>query len=374
MNGYDKDYYKILGVSENTSPEEIKKAYRKLARKYHPDANPGNKEAEERFKEISVAYETLSDAKKRDQYDQARKLFSSGAFRPGGGFRAEGFDPSMFTSGQGFGNITDIFENLFSGGGFSGRSRRRKQATRGNDLTYTLKLSFDDVLKGVFTKVNINREVACPTCKGSGAKPGTAPKICPACQGRGMIAQDQGFFSLSQPCRQCGGEGTIIENPCPNCRGRGHIKQPRKITVRIPAGVKDGSKIKVKGMGESGLRGGPPGDLYIITSVGEHKLFKRKGNHIYLDLPITFTEAALGTTIRVPTIEGSVSLKIPSGTQSEQIFRLKGRGVTSPSVNGKGDMYIKTKVVVPTKLNKKEKDLLESLSEINRENPRRNIL
>lgn len=356
MNG--KDYYKILGVAKDASQKEIKEAYRKLARQHHPDANPQNRaEAEEKFKEISQAYEVLGDSKKRAEYDQAARLFEAG-YR--GGFGARGFE-DIFTD-FGAGGFGDIFD------GFTGRTRATRQgAQRGGDLYYTLNLSFEDATKGVTTRINVAREDVCQTCQGSGCKPGTAPKICPVCQGRGFVARDQGFFSLSTPCNKCLGQGVIVENPCPTCRGSGRVSATKKLTVKIPAGIDDGSKIKVKGKGEGGFRGGPAGDLYIITRVIPHPLFKRKGSDIYLDLPISFTEAALGAEVEVPTLEASVSLKIPPGTQNGQILRLAGKGIPRLGGLGKGDMYVVTRVVVPAKLDKKERELLAEFASLHKE-------
>jgi len=361
VNG--KDYYKILGVSKDASQKEIKDAYRKLARQYHPDANPGNRaEAEEKFKEISQAYDVLGDPKKRAEYDQATRLFGTGFGPDFRGFGTRGFE-DVFTD-LGFGGFGDIFDL------FTGRTRARQASERGKDIYYTINLSFEDAVRGVTTHINVPQEGVCSTCQGSGAKPGTSPTTCPVCQGRGIISRNQGFFSLSTPCNKCLGQGVVIENPCPECRGSGRVSQVKKLTVRIPPGVDDGSRIEVRGKGEAGLRGGPPGDLYIITRVSPHPLFKRKGSDIYLDLPITFTEAALGATVEVPTLDGTVSLKISPGTQSGQVFRLAGKGVPRPGRGGQGDMYVVTRLVVPTRLNRREREILSQFGEIHREDVR----
>ncbi len=359
MNGRQfKDFYKILGVDRNASQEEIKRAYFNLAKKYHPDRNPGNKEAEEKMKEINEAYEVLRDPKKRREYDQGFDFFSQG-FRPGGfGFEDIGF--SDFFSP--FGDIFDIF---------TGFERTRPSASRrGRDLSVTIRISFEDAYRGVTTRVPISREVDCPVCGGSGARVGTTSKRCPDCQGRGYVAIAQGPFSISRTCPRCMGVGTIIENPCPNCRGTGKSTETQKVTVKVPAGIDDGAKIRLKNMGEPGLRGGPPGDLYLNVRVSPHPFFKRENSDILLDLPLSFTEAALGTNIRIPTVNGEVTLKIPAGTQNDQVFRIRGKGFPQVGRFGRGDMLVKVKVSVPKNLSRQERELLKKFAEINRENPR----
>ncbi|MCK4777866.1 MAG: molecular chaperone DnaJ [Actinomycetia bacterium] len=357
MNGKEiKDYYKTLGVSDEAARDEIKKAYRKLAKKHHPDINP-SEEAEEKMKEINEAYEVLGNEKKKQEYDQLRKFSKAG-------FQGFGFD---FSNGGGVGqSFTDIFD-LFTGSDRSGRKRPR----RGSDLTAVLKISFDDSLKGVVTKIPVNREVVCEKCKGTGAKPGTFPENCMQCQGRGVVAISQGVFSLSRTCPQCGGEGKINKNPCKDCRGRGRKIETTRVSVKIPAGIDDGARIRVVGMGESGTNAGPSGDLYIIVSVLPHPYFQKEGPNIYLDIPITYTEAALGGRIKVPTVNGKVTLKIPQGTQNAQIFRLKGKGAHKIRGIGKGDMLVKVHIIVPKKLSKKEKEILRKLSELSKESPRK---
>ncbi len=369
MNGRGfKDYYKILGVGEKASQKEIKDAYRKLARKHHPDANPNNRQAEERFKEVSEAYEVLGDKRKRQEYDQGAKLFQGAGFGPGG-------------FGGGYQNVRINFEDLGDLGGFGSsifdlftdpfrRKQKGPQPTRGRDLVYNISLSFDEALQGVASRINVTSHETCPTCQGSGAKPGTGPTTCSVCAGRGVTAKDQGLFSLSRTCPQCLGRGTIVEHPCPTCQGNTQVEKNKKITVKIPAGVKEGAKIKLKGRGEPGTNGGPPGDLYVVTNVTAHKYFKRQGSNILLDIPITITEATLGAKIKIPTIEQSISLKIPSGTQSGKTFRLKGKGAPRLKGKGRGDMLVTVKVTIPTKLTAKEKSLLRQLAELSKENPR----
>lgn len=373
MNGEYKDYYKILGVAKNASAKEIKSAYRKLARKYHPDANPNNKSAEERFKEASEAYEVLSDDKKRQAYDAGPQYFTSGP----GGAGAGPFGPGGFTfdfgdlggaGGGAGGGFSSIFD-LFGGAG----STRTSAPQRGEDLEYTVQLSFGEALAGMTTKINVSSDQPCPTCRGSGAKPGTAPQTCPTCGGRGQIAQNQGPFSLSRPCPQCRGSGRIVKDPCPTCRGAGRAAQTRKVTVKVPPGVADGAKLRFPGKGEAGARGGPPGDLYVIARVAAHPHFKRKGADVLLDVPITFAEATLGAKIEVPTTNGRVAVKVPPGTQSGKVFRLKGKGAPRLKGSGNGDMRVKVHVVVPQKLSSKEKDALRQFAEVAGENPRERL-
>ncbi len=358
-----KDYYEILGVDKKSTQDEIKKSYRKLARKYHPDrASEGEKKkSEEKFKEISEAYEVLGNPKKRQEYDQGARFFESG-FRPGADF---GFGAP---SGD-FGQFSDIFD-LFG----TGKKRRGYEAPeKGRDLQYNVQLSFEQALKGAAVKINVMREKVCSNCGGTGAKPGTFPKKCPTCGGRGQIAQNQGFFSISRPCPQCLGRGVVIDNPCSVCRGTGRAKKTEPIAVKIPAGVTDGSRIRFPGKGEAGYRGGPHGDLYVITRVNSHSIFKRDGSNILLDLPISFTEAVLGTKVKVPTTNGVVSLKIPVGTQDGQVFRLKGKGAPRLKGMGKGDMLVKVRLVIPRKLDKEEKEILKKFAEKRKENPREHL-
>ncbi len=370
MNGRKlKDFYAILEVDKEASQKDIKKAFHKLARKYHPDANPQNKQAEEKFKGISEAYEVLSDPKKRKEYDEGVRFFESGGFAGGAGNYEDFGKGGKFT---GFGSINDLFDMF---GDFSGFAQQagQPQRERGKDLYYSIRLSFEDALNGVATRINVSRDESCPTCLGSGAKPGTAPKMCPECRGRGVTAQNQGFFSFSRACSRCLGKGTIIESVCPNCKGGGKASKLQKVTVKIPPGVKDGSKIRFKGKGGPGINGAPPGDLYIITKVAPHSVFKREGKNILLDVPVTFTEAALGAKIKVPTLESMVSLKIPAGTQDGKSFRLRGKGAPKAKGSGRGDMLVRVKIAVPHRLNSKEKKILEQFAELHKENPREHL-
>ncbi|MBU2597595.1 MAG: molecular chaperone DnaJ [Actinobacteria bacterium] len=367
-----KDYYKILGVDKNATQDEIKKVYRKLAQKYHPDINQNNKDAEEKFKEISVAYSVLGDKEKRKRYDEQVRTYSQGPF----GFQAKGFRPEDFQTIWNFQEFSEssAFESifdLFKTGGV--RNRRTKAPKRGNDITYKINLSFDEAMKGVTTKINVSANLACTKCEGAGTEPGTFPITCPNCNGRGVVSRNQGFFSISQTCPRCLGQGRIIKHPCTKCKGIGRERRVRKLTIKIPAGVKNGSKIRFKGMGESGDKGSPSGDLYIITKVKSHPIFKRRNSDILIDLPITFTEAALGTNIEIPTPNRKISLKIPAGSQSGKLFRIRGKGAPKLKGSGNGDFFIKLKVVTPNKLSVKEKRLFMDLERISKSNPREKI-
>ncbi|MCX6373416.1 MAG: molecular chaperone DnaJ [Actinobacteria bacterium] len=360
------DFYQTLGVPKNASQDDVKKAFRKLAREHHPDKNPGDKRAEEKFKEISEAYETLSDADKRKHYDELSRL---GAFGPGaGGFRpgagGQGFDPGMFGQGGAqfdMGDLGDILGNLFGGGGAAGGRGRRKAAERGDDLQVNVTLSFDDSLKGVTVRVPVDKPDTCDTCHGSGAKAGTTPKVCPQCQGRGSIARNLGGFAMPQTCPQCHGAGTIIEQPCVACSGSGVQHKTKRYAVKIPAGVKDGSKIRIKGKGEAGLRGGPAGDLFVKISVESDELFERRGDDVVLEVPVTISEAALGTSVRIPVPGGGrVALKVPAGSQDGRTLRVRGKG--APRLKGgHGDLHVRLQVQVPVKLTKEQKQLFEKL-------------
>lgn len=367
MNG--KDYYKTLGVAKSAGKDDVKKAYRKLAHEYHPDKNQGNKQAEEKFKEIAEAYEVLSDEKKRSDYDSGGMFAGQGAYGSGG-FRPEDFGGFGGAGGQGFsysgdiGDLGDIF-NLFTGGrggARAGRGGRRGQ--RGNDVEVTVNMSFDDALKGAEVPVIMTRNVTCETCKGLGSAPGTLPETCPVCGGRGSVAESQGMFGISRPCTNCGGRGTIIQNPCPACQGVGLLKKQKRTRVRIPPGGNDGSRIRFKGKGEPGQGGAPSGDLYVVTRVEEHPYLRRSNSNITLELPITFSEAALGTQVEVPTVDGRIKLKIPPGTQSGRKFRLRGKGAPKLKGKGHGDMILTVKVDVPQKLNKIAREAIERLEEV----------
>jgi molecular chaperone DnaJ len=367
------DLYSTLGVTKKASQDEIRTAFRKLARQYHPDKNPGDAKAEEKFKEVSQAYETLSDPKKRAEYDELSRLGAfdprrgAGGFRPGsGGF--QGFDPRMFQQGgqtinmEDLGDLGGLFSGLF-GGGARGSRGRGHGASRGADLQADVTISFDDSLKGVTVRIPVEKDDVCPTCHGSGAKPGTTPKVCPECDGRGVQAQNQGPFALSMPCPRCHGNGTIVEKPCGTCKGRGVASQMRRYSVKIPGGAKDGTKIKLKGRGEADDRGGQPGDLYVVVHVEVSELFERRGNDLLVDVPVTVAEAALGTTVKVPTPGGGrVSLKVPSGTSDGRTLRVRGKGAPKLRGDGDGDLLACIRVSVPTKLSKDQRKLFEQLS------------
>src|SRR5690242_2734712 len=387
----EKDYYAALGVAKDADAAAIKKAYRKLARDLHPDKNPGNTDAETRFKEVSEAYDVLSDEKRRTEYDEARRLFAgggrpggfSGGF-PGGGFPGGGgqtfdlgdlFGQAAGGGTRGAGGLGDLLGGLFGGGGGAGTARGRSQAAsgpaRGQDVETEATLSFDEAVLGVTVPLRMQSPGSCPTCNGSGARPGTTPHTCPVCQGAGVTSRSQGAFAFSEPCRNCRGTGQVIEDPCPTCAGSGITTQTRTITVRIPAGVKDGQRIRLAGKGAPGRRGGPAGDLFVVVHVSEHKLFGRKGDDLTLTVPVSFAEAALGTTLTVPTLDGSVSLKVPAGTTSGRTLRVRGRGV--PSKGRHGDLLVTVEVAVPATLNPAQRAALEALAAELDEDPRPQI-
>ncbi len=363
--GKAKDHYKTLGVGKNASQKDVKNAYRKLARKYHPDANQKNKVAEERFKEVTEAYETLSDPEKRTEYDQQVEYFASGGPRMGGrGPANPRGHRDFFTSDVDFGSI---FGDVYGGGA------KAPGPTKGDDLHYTLTLGLKEVVKGTTKKIKYTRRAACATCGGTGAKAGTSQSTCPTCGGRGVIAQDQGFFSLSRACPTCGGEGVTVKDHCPKCGGSGTLPEEKVVTAKIPAGISDGSKLKFRSQGQAGHRGASAGDLYIIVKVRKHPLFTRKGNNIHMNLPLKFTEAALGATVKVPTIDGNVGLKVPPGTQSGQTLRIKGRGVPKTRGVGSGDLMVTVQVQVPSKLSPDQRELLARLADQSKENPREKL-
>jgi molecular chaperone DnaJ len=356
----DKDFYAVLGVTKDADADAIKKSYRKLARKYHPDANAGDANAEEKFKEISEAYDVLSDDAKRREYDEMRQYgaaFGSAGFPGGGG----GFNPG----GAQNVNLGDLFGDAglgdMLGGLFGGRGGGRR-ATKGDDLTGRVTLSFRDAASGVSTTVSLRSEAACQTCGGSGAKPGTSPHTCSVCGGSGQTVRQQGGFGFAEPCRACHGRGQVADDPCPTCNGVGVTMQSRNVNVRIPAGVKDGATLRVAGKGAPGRGGGPAGDLLVTVHVKKHPVFGRKGDHLTVTAPITFPEAALGATIAVPTLDGaSVTLKVPAGTPSGRTFRVKGRGLATKSKTG--DLLVTVEVAVPQRVTGKAKDALEQYVE-----------
>jgi molecular chaperone DnaJ len=349
-----EDLYKTLGVSKGASNEEIKKAYRKLARKYHPDRNPDDPVAEERFKEVQGAYDTLSDPEKRKQYD-AGGMFGGFGAGPGGPFGAGG----QGAGGFGASDLGDIFSNLFGRGG-----RVQPQQMRGRDLETEVSLSFDQAVNGAQVQVSVPKAERCPTCHGSGAKPGTAPATCPRCEGRGIDAQSQGFFSISQPCPQCGGQGQVIEDPCPTCGGSGVTQQTKRYKVKVPAGVRDGARIRLAGKGEAGQRGGPPGDLFVVTRVAASPVFKRLDDgNLEVTVPITIAEALRGATIEVPTLEGTKKIKVRPATRHGSIQRLRGEGAPKPRGRGRGDIRYRLEIEMPEKLTAEQEEAAVKLAE-----------
>jgi molecular chaperone DnaJ len=365
----DKDLYKILGVSETAAADEIKKAYRKLAKKYHPDANPGDTGAEARFKDISTAYEVLSDPHKRGQYDQLRKYGAGGfqGFRPGRG--GGGWDPGRgagqgfsFEDLGGFGGLGDIFKDLFDLGGARSRpgSSPGPAPGRGEDLHSEIEVSFDTAVSGGKTLLNVPLEETCQTCHGSGAEPGSQTTVCPECQGQGYLSFAQGGFSVNRPCPKCYGRGQIISQPCHTCAGRGQVQRMRKIAVKIPAGVDDGDHIRLRGQGRPGTGGAPSGDLIITVRVGGHHFFRRRGRHLHCEVPINIAQAVLGSRVRVRTIDGRIELTIPPGTQPGTVFRVPGKGL---SVNGKrGDQLIRVTVQVPREINEQQRASMQDFA------------
>jgi len=345
-----RDYYEVLGVNKSANKDEIKKAYRKLALKYHPDKNKGDKGAEEKFKEGSEAYHVLSDDKRKANYDQ----FGHAAFQGAGG--QGGFGNFDFSS-----SFSDIFEDVFGDFGFgsSGRSRRGRSNNRGNDLRYDISIDLDDAFTGTEKKINYTTYKKCKTCSGAGSKPGSKPSACSYCGGQGRVRSSQGFFTIQQTCPECGGEGEKITNPCNNCSGAGKIQSNESVSVKIPKGVDDGTRIRIAGKGEAGSKGGSSGDLYLFVSVEPHNIFKRSEENLYYELPISFTDATLGATVEVPSIDGGkTKIKIPSGTQSGKQLRLKGKGMPVLKRNIFGDLYIRIVTEVPTSLTKRQKELL----------------
>lgn len=367
------DFYETLGVDRNATDDQIRKAYRKLARKYHPDVNPGDKTAEKKFKDISEAYGILSDPKRRAQYDQ----FGNAAFggteggpgSPGGPM--EGFDFSEMFGGAGAGGGGfDIFETLFGGGMRGGRASRRPGPQRGQDIYATLNLTFDDAFRGVTKDVTIDGAETCHACGGTGTDPASRPEKCPTCRGRGTIETNRGFLKLNQTCRACGGSGTKPGKSCSTCGGVGYQNATKRLSVKIPPGVDNGSKIRLAGKGQPGGPGAPMGDLYIVTQIEPSPRFERKGNNLYSDAPITIVEAALGTSIEVPTPEGKASLRIPPGTDSGKTFRLRGRGFPSLQGIGRGDLFVRVHIVAPKNLNAESRRILEDFARSNRDDPR----
>lgn len=355
-----RDYYEVLGLQKGASDNDIKKAFRKMAMKYHPDKNPGDKVAEEKFKEINEAYAVLSDPEKKEKYDR----FGHAGVDPNSGF---GGGAGGFGGFGGFEDIFDMFGGAFGGFGGGSRGRRNNGPRKGSDLQKAVTITFEEAAFGTKKEIRLNKYVKCKTCGGSGAAPGTSKKSCPKCGGTGEIRTAQrtplGTFQSVSPCPDCNGTGEINETPCPDCSGSGKTRDNVTISVNIPAGVDNDSVIPIKGQGEPGVNGGPDGDLYIVINVEPHKIFERRGQDLWLEIPITFDQAALGDDIIVPTLEGKVSYKVPSGTQPDTIFRLKGKGIKSVRGNRKGDLYVKVNLEVPTKLNSKQKKAISAMAE-----------
>ncbi len=361
-----KDFYELLGVSRDAKSDDIKKAYRTMAKKYHPDANPNNKEAEEKFKEINEAYEILSDPQKKSAYDQFGHVgVGSGGFSGGYG---GGFRPQDFGNAADFEDIFgDVFSNFFGGGGRTRSGRHQSQAQEGEDLRHDMELTFEEAAFGTTREVKIRKLTTCETCHGSGAKAGSGRVVCATCKGTGQVRQSQGFFTIARTCSRCKGQGEMPGTPCPTCQGHGRLEKDRIVSVKVPAGVDEGSRLRLRGEGEAGLNGGPAGDLYIFLHVEAHDFFERDGSDLHCEIPITFIQAALGTEIEVPTLEGPVKMKIPDGTQSGKIFRLKEKGMKNPQESGLGDLYVKVMVEVPTDLNFKQRKLLEEFEALSNE-------
>ena len=356
-----RDYYEVLGVAKTASEDEIKSAYRKLAKKYHPDLNPGNAEAEAKFKEVNEAYGVLSDADKRAKYDQY------GTADPQAGFGGGGFSGGFggFGSGGFSGGFEDIFENIF--GGFTGSRRSNNAPEQGRDLRVDMELTFEEAAFGAKKEINLTREESCDECGGSGAAKGTTAEVCQACHGSGQVRTTQntvfGSFSSTQQCTACHGTGRIIRTPCKKCGGKGRIRRARRISINVPAGIDNGQAITLRGEGKQGKRGGAAGDLYVYFSVKPHKLFKRRGNDIYLEVAVSFANAALGAEITVPTLEDSIKYKIPEGTQPGTVFRIRGKGIKRLGGNDRGDMYITVGVEIPRRLSSKQKELLRAFDD-----------
>ncbi len=369
-----RDYYEILGVSRKATEQEIKKAYRKLAHKYHPDVNPGDKEAEARFKEISEAYSVLGDKKKRANYDQFGHTDFKSGFDPfraytrsGPGFPGFDFSGFDFQRGSGdFGDLGDIFSNIFG----KGQKRKSSRPSRGEDLNYSMEIGFEEAVKGVTTHISMQRMSPCPDCQGSGIRPGSGKHSCPECGGSGQRRTAPGFLNVTQVCRRCGGSGQVTDTPCQKCLGEGRVRKSERISVKVPPGVDTGSNLRLAGKGNAGKNGTSPGDLYITIKVKPHPLFVRKGDDIYLDLPVAITEATLGAKIQVPSINGPTTMTLPPGTPGGQKLRLQNRGVPRLKGKGKGDQYVVVKIVPPKKLSSRSRELLEELEKLNPDNPR----
>ena len=347
-----RDYYEVLGVQRTATEQEIKSAYRKLALKFHPDRNPGDKQAEDKFKEAAEAYAVLADTDKRHMYDR----FGHAGL---GGAATGGFDPTVFT---GFEDILGGLGDIFGFGDVFGSGRRRSGPQRGADLRYDLEIPFEESAKGAETSIQIPRQETCESCNGSGAAPGSKATTCPQCHGRGQLRYQQGFFTVARTCGQCRGTGQVIAKPCQTCHGAGRVQKQRKITVRIPAGIATGQRLRLSGEGEAGPNGGSAGDLYVVVHVQEHPFFQREGNDLYCEIPLNFPTLALGGEIMIPTLDGEEAFAVPEGTQSGQTFRVRGKGMPDVTGRGRGDLLVTVKVVTPKKLTKEQRKLLEQLS------------
>jgi molecular chaperone DnaJ len=351
-----RDYYEVLGVSRTATEVDIKSSYRKLAMKYHPDRNPGDKQAEEAFKEAAEAYAVLCDAEKRSLYDRfGHKGVSSAA---GGG---AGFDPSVFSE---FGDFADILGNMFGFGDVFGGGRRRGGPQRGADLRYDLEIAFEEAARGVETTIQIPRQETCATCTGSGAAPGSSPVVCPQCRGQGQVRFQQGFFAVARACPHCRGVGRIVNKPCTDCHGAGRMSRERKITVKVPSGIATGQQLRLQNEGESGSAGGPPGHLYVVVHVQEHEYFRREGTNLFCEVPVNFTTLALGGDVQVPTLDGTERVKVPEGTQTGTTLKLRGKGMPDVNGRGHGDLFATVQGQTPKKLSREQRQLLEQLANV----------
>jgi molecular chaperone DnaJ len=363
------DYYKTLGVDKKASSDEIKKAYRKLARKYHPDTNPGDATAEERFKQVSEAYDVLSDPEKRKKYDRGGSIFTGSPFGTGAGGTTGGTDPGAFSD-----ILSDLFgqaSGRFRGGG---TARTRPAPERGRDLETEVSIAFSQAVSGAQVPVAVSTQAPCPTCRGTGAEPGTQPIVCPVCQGRGVESQGQGLFSITRPCSRCNGSGTVIEHPCHTCHGEGRQRELKRYKVNIPAGVKDGSRIRLAGKGEAGLRGGPAGDLYVITRVSASPVFERKGDNLEVEIPISIVEALRGAEVEVPTLNGTKTLRVKPGTRHGTVQRLRGEGPPKLDGAGKADIHYRFVIDVPQQLTSEQAEVVDDLARVLNGNPREHVL